>query len=95
MTKLDQKFNRINKINSLTGDIQALQNFLSDLEQFKDERIQKLFIVTDQKHSIELIGHFSKNASASLFNLIIESRNKLIEQMETLLKEYLVVPKNE
>lgn len=95
MTKLDPSFNRIKSINDLTGDIQALQNFLSDLEHYKDERIQKLFLVTDQKHSIELIGHFSKNASTSLFNLIIESRNKLIEQMETLLKEYLVMPKNE
>lgn len=95
MTNPDLNYDRITCINSLTGDIQALQNFLSDLEQYKDEKIQKLFIVTDQKHSIELIGHFSKNASSTLFNLIIDSRNKLIEQMELRLHEYLTATKNE
>lgn len=85
----DIDYKRINSIQSITTAIQHLQGFLDSLKLYEDEKIIKVFIVTEKKHSIELIGHFSQDASKSLFELIRNSRNKIVLQLNKKLQEFV------
>lgn len=90
--KTDLAYQKIEQIQKLSNDALRLQEFLSDLDKYKTEKISKMFIVTDQKHCIELIGHFTPAASNSLFDLIIKSRSKILIELNQILKDFLNTP---
>jgi hypothetical protein len=67
---------QIDKINKLTNDISALNEFINLLDKHKDDQLKALYIVTD-KIQIELKDRFSAESTSKLFNLILESRHAL------------------
>jgi len=77
---------QIDKINKLTNDITALNDFIALLDQHKGDKLKALYIVTD-KIQIELKDRFSAGATEKLFNLILESRHALSLALVDLLKD--------
>jgi hypothetical protein len=77
----------IQRITAITNDISKLQEFIDSLTSQKDVRIKKLYIVNENGYQIELTGNFSNEASAKLLNIIIDSREHLIERLNDVLAQ--------
>jgi len=77
---------QLDRINKLTNDITALNDFIAVLDTHKDDKLKALYIVTD-KIQIELKDRFSSDATNKLFNLILESRHALSLALVDLLKD--------
>lgn len=75
------------RINRITTDIQNLQEFIDALTSQKEHRIKSLYIVNENNYQIELKGNFSTEASKKLLDLIIESRQHLIKNLELVLTQ--------
>jgi hypothetical protein len=77
---------QIDRINKLTNDITALNDFIAQLDKHKNDQLLALYIVTDSIR-IELKDRFSSNATEKLFDLILESRHALSLALVDLLKD--------
>lgn len=90
----------INRINLLSTDINKLQEFIDLLSLYKEKKITAMYLVLDDiepkpgtKIQIEFKGNFSNESTKKLFDLIIESREKLIDKMKKTLVDCVELTK--
>lgn len=90
----------INRINLLSTDINKLQEFIDLLSVYKEKKITAMYLILDDidskpgnKIQIEFKGNFSNESTKKLFDLIIESREKLIDKMKKILVDCVELTK--
>lgn len=75
--------NDANLLDRLTSNISALKHFINQLKQHKETNIKKLYIVLDDDFQIELTGVFGTETTSRIFDLLIQSRERRLNQLET------------
>ncbi len=75
--------NDANLLDRLTSDIAALKHFVNQLKQHKKTNIKKLYIVLEDDFQIELTGVFGTETTSGIFDLLIQSRERRLNQLET------------
>lgn len=79
--------NEANYLNRLTADIAALKHFIDQLKQHKEKNIKKLYMVLADDYQIELTGTFGTETTGALFNILIQSREHRLNELETRLMD--------
>jgi len=75
------------KIDKLSTDIKNLQEFLDVFKLYKGQTIKAMYLVFDSGNQIEFKGHFSKAASDTLIDLIVQSRESILVKLNEAIKE--------
>lgn len=76
-------------IQKITNDVAALKHFIDQLNGIKDQKLKALYIVTEKNYQIEFKTGFSLEFSETLYKLILESRQAMVNKLETVLTSYL------
>jgi hypothetical protein len=75
------------KIEKLSNDIKNLREFLDVFKLYKGQSIKAMYLVFDSGNQIEFKGHFSKAASDTLIDLIVQSRESILVKLNEAIRD--------
>ena len=82
----------VDRIHEITTQIQSINDFIENIKK-NVTPIKALYIVTDSQYRIEIKENFSDETTQSIFDIIIETRLRLLEQLETKLSQVVSLTK--